>query len=464
MDPKLIEQINSYSTQGPLPQNLEEKIKNYKAKKRLIFYDVPQLDINHLYEFCDKFDIFGKDPEQTRRFIQLYIINEFMGDLNRHKESLNLSVEPVDISDRNRCGAYSLKHINSGLSIKITKMQGELETPVCVLDPIFRIQDRTGSTIVLSYAGSMRNWQLAYTDKFKGNIPIRWGKGMRPYEKFDKIDRLQGDKFLIMSGLMVSLFPEENHIILFAYSRRQFEKQFQRYSPIPFILGRHKNINMLIHTIGWAEIDELSKLLLSGYKTSQPTIIKPKSIDQYIANAPEGDSFFCIKEVVLTYLSEFAYQLGQYLLDCHPERIIEHPNKQVYLDIMEAVPENFLSQRGRSSFLYQQFYLPVRRIVKVIDRLVEDQNEATIRLVLRLPEFHGSSPELIMNSSIFPYNFPHIYLGALAQHMKKFGGTTIGSLEEHMKAFYEEIGPASERDIYTKLVRLPGSYGTGKRR
>lgn len=463
MDGVVTNKINEQSEQSPLPPQLKKKLTDFHIE-RILFYDVPHIDEEKLFDFCSKFDYFGNDTSRTRCFIQHYIIASFFKELAGMQ---GLSVEQAKIP-KNKRGVYSLTPEDNGFStlIKGPAKDGKQKIleDICRLEGLYRIKKDQRDTIFASYCGSLRNWRLAYTPRFGEKISQRYTKKSKnPHLKLDKTDRAKGDRFNFMLNILGTLFPQEYKGIIFPFSRKQFEKQAVRNTPIVHMLGIHPQMYLLLHTLDWEEMDMLGKKLTNKYFAINPPPVKQRTtadwrIEEFI-DATKS-SLKKVKNIVLEQADEFTYSLEEHLKRFDRRNVPFHPNRWDYVRIMKKVPRDFKSQRGNNSFLYNNFLLPLKRIMKAIDKS-KGQNKYDI---LSLPPLEDPSPYGAMDSAMFPYNFPHIYLRGLLEHVKKFRGENMDELETYAKEWIKEIQISpSKRDIYARGRRTGGSFEKGKK-
>jgi len=476
MMPLITQTMNSISRQGPLSGDLESKLTRFGARDRVIFYDVPPIDPDRLFEFCRNFDVFGKDPGQNRSFIQLYVVKSFMEKMSEEVGPNNVSVEPI-IFEKERRDGGRIKFVpaNRGFSLNVQRQENKdkLEN-LCTFEGAYEINLGLVREFVTSYVGSMRNWNLAFTGSISKKISHRAGWESRPYENLNDVELLKGDRFLMMQNMAKSIMPSDKYSLLFAYSRRQFEAQFVRDSPIAYMLGKHGHMSMLLHNLDWSMMEGISKDLQKRYKDSNvetnkevPSHLWP--VRQFISK--KGD----LSDLLMPLLDNFESQLHEYVQMYNPtgakhkdldkHRVPGHLNKYAYIKIMKGIPLNFKEQIGTESFLYLRFLKPVKSILRVIEQNVKDDPWNAKQLIFRLPPFSYSSMKQVMDLNIFPHNFPHIYLESMSQHLEKFKGSTLKEIETYVHGFNEDIEtPAFKKDIYYRERRYAGSFESGGKR
>ena len=114
---ELIREINGKSTQRPIHPAIEANLRGHDAIQRLLYYDVPPIDMDELFEFCSNFDVFGRDEGKTSQFIQLYVLGKFMEELGSDYAISG----PLDLSGDRDFGNYMVIGENNGLTASLRR-------------------------------------------------------------------------------------------------------------------------------------------------------------------------------------------------------------------------------------------------------------------------------------------------------------------------------------------------------
>jgi hypothetical protein len=467
----------------PLSEDSQDILTHYDLSHRIIYFDVPEIDMDYLYGFCRRYKVFGKDRNSTYKFVQFYIIRDFMTAMSEMFEING----PLNFREfeKERAG-FKLKSKNRGMSATLLKEGwdskiGSHLQQICDLDNAFRIVSKSKRNILTSYGGLLKKWHLAHTKQVLNKMKNR-GYRIRDIhrntvrEGMTQSELGRSDKFLSLRNALYFAFPDaDEYNIIYAYDKEDFEKELGRESPVIWSLMKNDFIYMLLHTLKRSETHEIMDALHARYERTKLKRESKVSKDplayltvrERIQTVGKTNILGSIKHHLIPLLDEFELQIDSLMGYLESDDYEGNEKWQEFVEIMGMVPRDYKQQlfKDRKAFLVENFLGPIKTITNVINNRVKTgQNTRAKEAILQLP-FSKVNPFEIVNENAFAYLFPHIYLVRLKDHLLNFPSGSDQDLEKHMTEFIKKIEEKpGDLDIYRNMERLPGSFETGKRR
>ncbi len=464
MDELFVEQINRESSQPCFDAKIQERIRNFKAHGRILLLDLPERCNEDLVNFCEQFDAFGLNPEETKGFASHYFIRQFM----EHLATRGVTVSPQFFSVTEIKGEYRLIPADCGLSLSIDKLTGNSECPdqtvwerFSSLRCVYRIGDKQ---VLSAYTGTITAWQNIFTRDVRNRIRFRWERGQRPTGQLREDERIAHDKLYRMEEAMASVYPGCRPKILVPMARDHFERQMKMDSPLLYLLPR-KCIYVLVYDISSGSLDHLARSINHAhFKSKGDDLWRYISPEQAITSSSRYNCLVEMQDHALQVFQEAKRQLDLYVEGFCDYATPAHEKRDAYKKIMRTLPVSNDQDDGSHSFLIRRVVRPMKRIVRQLDRTLGKSSFEEKKLLLQLPEYVGNHPKTVMDHTIFPFNFPHLWLERIAEHLCLFQGTTRKELIRYMAPLYEssEASPA-ELDAWNRLRRLEGSLESSNR-